>query len=82
MDDFLTFIVLGVIFGGRLGYVLFYNLPFFIMHPLEIFALWHGGMSFHGGLLGVIIATLLFVRKNSFSDKSFVRNTFKICFCI
>ena len=78
MDDFLTFIVLGVILGGRLGYVLFYNLPFFIMHPLEIFALWHGGMSFHGGLLGVIIATLLFVKKNSFSDKSFVRNTFKI----
>ncbi len=78
LDDFLTYIVLGVIIGGRLGYVLFYNLPFFIQNPLEIFALWHGGMSFHGGLLGVIIATFLFVYKNNFSDKSFVRNSFKI----
>ena len=78
LDDFLTFIVLGVIIGGRLGYVLFYNLPFFIMHPLEIFALWHGGMSFHGGLVGVIVATFLFVWKNSFADKSIVRNSFRI----
>ena len=78
LDDFLTYLVLGVIFGGRLGYVLFYNLSFFMAHPLEIFALWHGGMSFHGGLLGVIIATLLFVHKQSFADKSFVNNTFRI----
>jgi len=61
MDDFLTAIVLGVIIGGRIGYVLFYNFSYFIGHPLEIFALWHGGMSFHGGLLGVIVATVLFV---------------------
>lgn len=59
-DDYLTAIILGVIIGGRLGYVLFYNLPFFIAHPLEIFAVWHGGMSFHGGLIGVIIANFLF----------------------
>lgn len=78
MDDFLTFIVLGVILGGRLGYVLFYNLPYFIMHPLEIFAVWHGGMSFHGGLLGVIIATFLFAYKNKFTDKSIARNSFRI----
>ena len=78
LDDFVTFIVLGVILGGRLGYVLFYNLPFFVANPLEIFALWHGGMSFHGGLLGVIIATLLFVKKNTFADKSVIRNSFKI----
>lgn len=78
MDDFLTYIVLGVILGGRLGYVLFYNLPYFIERPLEIFALWHGGMSFHGGLLGVILATMLFVYKNKFSEKSFTKNTFKI----
>ena len=57
LDDLLTAIVFGVIIGGRLGYVLFYNLPFFLAHPLEIFALWHGGMSFHGGLIGVIVAT-------------------------
>ena len=62
LDDFLTAIVLGVIIGGRLGYVLFYNLSYFTAHPLEIFALWHGGMSFHGGLLGVIVACILFVR--------------------
>ena len=78
MDDFLTFIVLGVILGGRLGYVLFYNLPYFVMHPLEIFAVWHGGMSFHGGLLGVIIATFLFAYKNKFADKSIARNSFRI----
>ena len=78
LDDLLTFIVLGVILGGRLGYVLFYNLPFFIENPLEIFAIWHGGMSFHGGLLGVIIATFLFAHKNTFADKSLVRNSFRI----
>lgn len=60
LDDLLTAIILGVILGGRLGYVLFYNLPFFLAHPLEIFAVWHGGMSFHGGLIGVIVATFLF----------------------
>lgn len=78
LEDFFTFIVIGVILGGRLGYVLFYNLPFFIAHPLEIFQIWHGGMSFHGGLLGVIVATVLFVRKNKFSDKSVMRNSFRI----
>ena len=64
MDDFLSAIILGVIIGGRLGYVLFYNLSFFIAHPLEIFMVWHGGMSFHGGLIGVIVANFLFARKN------------------
>ena len=61
-DDFLTYIVFGVIIGGRLGYVLFYNLPYFLSNPLEIFMVWHGGMSFHGGLIGVIIANFLFSR--------------------
>ncbi len=67
-DDLLTAIILGVILGGRLGYVLFYNLPFFLAHPLEIFAVWHGGMSFHGGLIGVIVATFLFARKLNKAD--------------
>ena len=62
LDDLLTWVIFGVIIGGRLGYVLFYNLSFFIAHPLEIFAVWHGGMSFHGGLAGVVIATFLFGR--------------------
>ena len=61
-DDLLTWVIFGVIIGGRLGYVLFYNLPFFVAHPLEIFAVWHGGMSFHGGLIGVIVATFCFAR--------------------
>lgn len=78
LDDLLTFLVFGIIFGGRLGYVLFYNFPFFLHNPLEILAIWHGGMSFHGGLLGVIIATLLFVRKQSFPDKSIVRNSLRV----
>lgn len=60
LDDLLTAVILGVILGGRLGYVLFYNLPFFLANPLEIFAVWHGGMSFHGGLIGVITAVFLF----------------------
>lgn len=63
MDDLLTAVILGVILGGRLGYVLFYNLPYFLAHPLQIFMVWNGGMSFHGGLIGVIVATFLYARK-------------------
>jgi phosphatidylglycerol:prolipoprotein diacylglycerol transferase len=63
LDDLFTALILGVIIGGRLGYVLFYNLPFFLNHPLEIFAVWHGGMSFHGGLMGVIFAVFLQSKK-------------------
>jgi phosphatidylglycerol:prolipoprotein diacylglycerol transferase len=59
-DDFVIWITLGIILGGRTGYVLFYNLPHFIEHPLEIFQLWNGGMSFHGGVLGCIVAVVLF----------------------
>lgn len=62
LDDFFTAIVLGVILGGRLGYVLFYNLPYFLAYPLDIFAVWKGGMSFHGGLLGVVVAVFIFAR--------------------
>jgi len=53
----------GILLGGRLGYVLFYNLPYYLHQPLKIPAVWHGGMSFHGGLIEVVIATLLFSRK-------------------
>ncbi len=63
LDDLLTAVILGVIVGGRMGYVLFYNLPYFMTRPLDIFAVWHGGMSFHGGLLGVIIAAIIFAKK-------------------
>ncbi len=78
LDDVLSAFILGVIIGGRLGYVLFYNFSYFFAHPLEIFALWHGGMSFHGGLLGVIVATFLFARKQKFPDKSVARNGLRI----
>lgn len=63
LDDLLTAVILGVIIGGRLGYVLFYNLPYFLAHPIDILAVWHGGMSFHGGLIGVIVAAIIFAKK-------------------
>ncbi len=59
-DDFIIWVTLGIILGGRIGYVLFYNFPHFIAHPLEIFELWNGGMSFHGGFLGCVVATVAF----------------------
>lgn len=62
-DDFLTWATLGVILGGRLGYVLFYKPAYYLSEPLEIVQVWHGGMSFHGGLAGVIIAAALFTRR-------------------
>jgi phosphatidylglycerol:prolipoprotein diacylglycerol transferase len=64
MDDFILWVTLGIILGGRTGYVLFYNLPFFVEHPVEIFKLWTGGMSFHGGFLGCVAAVILFCRKH------------------
>jgi phosphatidylglycerol:prolipoprotein diacylglycerol transferase len=64
MDDFILWVTLGIIVGGRTGYVLFYNLPFFVEHPAEIFELWKGGMSFHGGFMGCVVAVMWFARKN------------------
>jgi len=61
-DDFILWVTLGIILGGRTGYVLFYNLDYFARHPMEIFELWKGGMSFHGGFLGCVIAVLAFGR--------------------
>jgi len=67
MDDFILWVTVGIILGGRTGYVLFYNLPFFIAHPAEIFELWKGGMSFHGGFMGCVAAVILFARANNLS---------------
>src|SRR5215472_12250312 len=61
-DDFVLWVTLGIILGGRIGYVLFYNLPYFIANPTEIVQLWKGGMSFHGGFLGCVAAVILFAR--------------------
>ena len=67
MDDFILWVTVGIIVGGRSGYVLFYNLPFFIEHPAAIFKLWEGGMSFHGGFLGCVVAVMWFAYKNGIS---------------
>ena len=63
LDDFLVWAIAGIILGGRLGYILFYNLKYYLEFPLQTLFLWQGGMSFHGGLIGVIIATFLFAKK-------------------
>ena len=60
VDDLLTYGVMGVVLGGRVGYCLFYKLPYYAEHPIEVFYVWQGGMSFHGGMLGVIAAMALF----------------------
>ena len=62
VDDLVVWVALGVVLGGRIGYVLFYNLPLYLAHPIEILAIRNGGMSFHGGFLGAILALLLFAR--------------------
>lgn len=73
VDDFLVWATLGVVLGGRVGYILFYQPAYFLDNPVAILRIWEGGMSFHGGLLGVVVATLIFVRKRgipllAFSD--------------
>mgnify|MGYP003967783901 FL=1 len=63
-DDYITYLIIGIIIGGRLGYVVFYNFNFYINNILDIFKIWEGGMSFHGGLIGIIIASIFFAKKN------------------
>ena len=64
-DDLISYIIIGVILGGRLGYIIFYNLSYYSKNILEIFMIWEGGMSFHGGLVGIIIVSILFAKKNN-----------------
>ena len=71
-DDFITYLIIGVILGGRLGYALFYNFEYYLKNPLEILMVWNGGMSFHGGLIGVIIATQLFSSKHKVNQFIFL----------
>lgn len=71
LDDFLTYAIAGVLLGGRLGYVLFYSGGYYLEHPLHAFAIWEGGMSFHGGTLGVIGAVLLFCKRNKLNPFAF-----------
>jgi len=65
LDDLITWIILGVILGGRLGFVLFYQPAYYLSNPLEILKVWQGGMAFHGGLLGVVIASFLYSRRHN-----------------
>jgi phosphatidylglycerol:prolipoprotein diacylglycerol transferase len=67
LDDFILWVTIGIILGGRTGYVLFYNPAYFAQHPAEILQLWNGGMSFHGGFLGCVGAVMLFALKNNIS---------------
>ena len=63
-EDYISYLIIGIIIGGRLGYVTFYNFTYFLNNPIEIFMIWNGGMSFHGGLMGIIISTLIFAKIN------------------
>jgi len=67
LESLFFYVFFGLFLGGRIGYVLFYNLPFYLQNPGKIFAVWEGGMSFHGGFLGVVIAVSIFCRKNRVS---------------
>ena len=64
-DDLISYIIISIIVGGRLGYVIFYNFSYYVSNPFDIFKIWQGGMSFHGGLLGIIVASILFGKKNN-----------------
>ena len=71
-DDYITYLIIGIIVGGRLGYVIFYNFSYYLDNALDILKIWQGGMSFHGGLLGVIISSFLFARKNNQNPFSYL----------
>ena len=71
-DDYLTYLIIGIIVGGRLGYILFYNFSYYLDNPFETLKIWQGGMSFHGGLLGVIAASLIFAKKNKINPFQFL----------
>ncbi|WP_438997122.1 prolipoprotein diacylglyceryl transferase [Candidatus Puniceispirillum sp.] len=64
LDSLMNYVLIGIIAGGRLGYVLFYNASYFLSYPLDIFKIWQGGMSFHGGLVGVTFAMMLLARRH------------------
>lgn len=85
VDDVVVWVTLGIVLGGRLGYVLFYRPGYYIHHPLEALMVWHGGMSFHGGLIGVIVAGVLFCRNRgipvpAFADIIFCSTPFGLFF--
>ena len=64
-DDYITYVILGIIIGGRLGYILFYNPNYYLNNLQDAFKIWQGGMSFHGGVLGIFFASIWFAKKNN-----------------
>ena len=62
-DDYIFYLIIGIILGGRLGYIVIYNLKYYFSNPLEIFMIWQGGMSFHGAVIGIILVTYIFSLK-------------------
>lgn len=79
VEDLVSYVILGVILGGRLGYIVFYDLPYYLQNPLDMLKIWQGGMSFHGGFLGVLTALWLWAKKNG---KSFIDLTDFIAPCV
>ena len=71
-DDYLTYLIIGVIIGGRLGYILFYNLNYYLSNLIDVFKIWQGGMSFHGGLIGIIVVTVWYAKKNNHNPFSYL----------
>ena len=71
-DDLISYLIIGIILGGRLGYVLFYNIKYYLTNPMEILMIWHGGMSFHGGILGILIGTIFFSKKHGLNKYVFL----------
>ena len=71
-DDLITYLIIGIIVGGRLGYVIFYNLEYYLKNFSEILMIWNGGMSFHGGLIGIIFATVIFSKKHKIDSYIFL----------
>ncbi len=71
-DDLITYIIISIIIGGRLGYIIFYNIEFYINNPMDVFKIWKGGMSFHGALIGIIFGTYLFSKKKGLNTFLFL----------
>ena len=71
-DDYIVYLILGILLGGRIGYVLIYNLKYYFSNPFEIFMIWQGGMSFHGAVIGVILSTYIFSNKKKISTFYFL----------
>ncbi len=71
-DDYIIYLIIGIILGGRIGYILIYNLSYYLSYPFEIFMIWQGGMSFHGAVIGIILFTYIFTIKNKISTFYFL----------